>query len=99
VVCEFDSRHVDPVAQVRGEWFDVLGISVGVDARLDWLKSGIAAVRHASRNRAIGVLVGGPVFASDPSLAARVGADATAADGRRAAEIAEALLNERVSRL
>jgi methanogenic corrinoid protein MtbC1 len=99
VVCEFDSRHVDPVALVRSEWFDVVGISVGVDARLDWLKSGIAAVRHASRNRAIGVLVGGPVFSADPGLAARVGADATALDGRRAAETAETLLNQRVSRL
>jgi methanogenic corrinoid protein MtbC1 len=77
----------------------VVGISVGVDARLDWLKSGIAAVRHASRNRAIGVLVGGPVFSADPGLAARVGADATALDGRRAADTAETLLNQRVSRL
>ena len=99
VVCEFDSRHVDPVALVRSEWFDVVGISVGVEARLDWLKSGIAAVRHASRNRAIGVLVGGPVFSSNPDLAARVGADATTADGLRAAETAESLLHQRASRL
>lgn len=99
VVCEFDSRQIDPVALVRSEWFDVVGISVGVEARLDWLKSGIAAVRHASRNRAIGVLVGGPAFSTDAGLAASVGADATAVDGRRAAETAEALLRERVSRL
>ena len=99
VVCDFDSRHVDPVALVRSEWFDVVGISVGVEARLDWLKSGIAAVRHASRNRAIGVLVGGPVFSTDPGLAARFGADATAGDGRSAAETAEALSNECASRL
>jgi methanogenic corrinoid protein MtbC1 len=99
VVCELDSRNAEPVALVRSEWFDVIGISVGVEARLDWLKSGIAAVRHASRNRAIGVLVGGPVFSADAALAARVGADATAADGRSAATTAEALLNQRASRL
>jgi methanogenic corrinoid protein MtbC1 len=99
VVCELDSRVADPVALVRSEWFDVVGISVGVEARLDWLKSGIAAVRHASRNRAVGVMVGGPVFSTDAALAARVGADATAVDGRSAAATAEMLLNERASRL
>lgn len=99
VVCELDSRTADPVTLVRNEWFDVIGISVGVEARLDWLESGIAAVRHGSRNRAIGVLVGGPVFSTDPTLAARVGADATAVDGRSAASTAEVLLNERASRL
>jgi len=99
VVCEFDSGAEDPVGLVRAEWFDVVGISAGVEARLDWLRSGIAAVRHASRNRAIGVMVGGPVFAADPTRAAAVGADATARDGRQAPVLAEQLLNERARRL
>jgi methanogenic corrinoid protein MtbC1 len=99
VVCEFDAGTEDPVSLVREEWFDVVGISAGVEARLDWLKSGIAAVRHASRNRAIGVMVGGPVFAADPARAAAVGADATAKDGRQAPALAEQLLNERALRL
>ncbi len=99
VVCELDSRHADPVALVRNEWFDVVGISVGVEARVDWLKSGISAVRHASRNRAVGVMVGGPVFATDPDLALRVGADASASDGRQAPSLAERLLDERARRL
>lgn len=99
VVCELDARTLDPVSLVRNEWFDVIGISAGVDSRLDWLKSGIAAVRHASRNRAIGVMVGGQIFAVDPSRATAVGADATAADGREAPTLAEHLLNERARRL
>ena len=99
VTCDLDSRAVDPVALVRGEWFDVVGISVGVAARLDWLKSGIAAVRHASRNRAVGVMVGGPVFALDAGLVGQVGADATAPDGRQAPVLAERLLDERARRL
>lgn len=99
VVCDLDSRTHDPVGLVRSEWFDVIGISAGVDSRLDWLKSGIAAVRHASRNRAIGVMVGGPIFVSDPSRAGTVGADATAIDGREAPLLAEQLLNERARRL
>ncbi len=83
----------------RGEWFDVLGISVGVETRLDWLKSGISAVRQSSRNKGIGVMVGGPVFVEFPGRAAEVGADATAGDGRQAPSIAEQLLDSRARRL
>lgn len=99
VVCDLDARAVDPVALVRAEWFDVIGVSVGGEGRIDWLKSGIAAVRHASRNRAIGVMVGGPIFVAEPARAGAVGADATAPDGRQAPLIAERLLDERARRL
>lgn len=99
VVCELDGHSLDPVALVRSEWFDVIGMSVGAEARLDWLESGIAAVRRASRNRAIGVMVGGPVFVADPARAGTVGADATAPDGRQAPVTAERLLDERARRL
>jgi MerR family transcriptional regulator, light-induced transcriptional regulator len=99
VVGDADVRAADPAALVRREWFDVIGISVGSEARLDWLKSGIAAVRHASRNRAIGVMVGGPTFSAHPGRAREVGADATSADGRQAPVVAEQLLGERVKRL
>jgi MerR family transcriptional regulator, light-induced transcriptional regulator len=90
---------LDPVALVRAEWFDVLGISCGGHARLDWLKTGIAAVREASRNKAIGVMVGGPIFIDAPGLAIEAGADATAVDGRDAPRAAEELLASRSRRL
>jgi MerR family transcriptional regulator, light-induced transcriptional regulator len=90
---------LDTATLVRKEWYDVVGISVGVEARLDWLKSGIAALRGASRNRAVGVLVGGPVFSLYPERAAEVGADATAPDGRQAPDVAEGLLGSRARRL
>ena len=99
VVCDLDARSLDPVGLVRAEWFDVIGISAGGEARTDWLKSGIAAVRHASRNRAIGVIMGGPVFVTAPERAVAVGADATAPDGRQAPIVAERLLDERARRL
>ncbi len=99
VVGDSEARAADPAALVRQEWFDVIGISVGHDSRLDWLKSGISAVRNASRNRAIGVMVGGPAFAVQPALALEVGADGTAVDGRQAPLKAEELLAQRLSRL
>ncbi len=99
VVGDTEARIADPAALVRREWFDVIGISVGIESRLDWLKSGIAAVRNASRNRAIGVMVGGPVFVANPERAAELGADGTAVDGRQAPVMAEQLLEQRLRRL
>lgn len=92
-------NSLDPVALVRDEWFDVVGISVGAEARLDWLRSGITAMRKVSRNRGVGVLVGGPVFVAAPDRAFAVGADATAVDGGQAPIVAEQLLDSRAERL
>jgi MerR family transcriptional regulator, light-induced transcriptional regulator len=99
VVGDSEAKAADPAALVRSEWFDVIGISVGYEARLDWLRSGIEAIRKASRNRAIGVMVGGPVLVADPSRAQAVGADATAIDGRQAPAVAEDLLERRLMRV
>ncbi|MBK1686039.1 cobalamin B12-binding domain-containing protein [Rubrivivax gelatinosus] len=92
VVCELDSRSIDPVRRVRREWFDVVGVSVGVDARLDWLRDGITMMRRASRNRGMSVIVGGPVFALHPERAAEAGADGTARDAREAPVLASRLV-------
>jgi methanogenic corrinoid protein MtbC1 len=79
-------------ALVRGDWFDVIGFSVGTESRLDQLKICITQTRRASRNLKLGVLVGGPVFLANPTLVAHVGADATAADGPEASSRAEQLM-------
>lgn len=80
------------LALVRGEWFGVIGFSVACGDRLEALSACIRRVRAASRNPAVGVMVGGPMFLRHPDLATAVGADATATDGRHAAFQAEGLL-------
>jgi methanogenic corrinoid protein MtbC1 len=87
------SVGVDPVGMVRGTAFDMIGISVGSATRLDAVAGLIRAVRRASRNRAIGVMVGGPVVTEHPEVVAQVGADATAADAHQAVVRAQALLS------
>lgn len=77
---------------VRRERFAVIGLSVSADSQVDTLSASIRAVRRASRNRRVGVLVGGPVFVEHPELVPLVGADATAVDGRQAVEQARNLL-------
>jgi methanogenic corrinoid protein MtbC1 len=80
------------VSIVRSEPFAVVGLSVSCETRLDGLASAIHALRRASRNRGVGVMVGGQVFKERPELVALVGADATAMDGRQACLQAEGLL-------
>ena len=76
----------------RRDWYGVVGFSVGSAGRLDALAELIRKVRRLSRNRRIGVMVGGPVFHERPELVAAVGADATASDGRQAVLQAHRLL-------
>jgi MerR family transcriptional regulator, light-induced transcriptional regulator len=86
---EFPTSDAQIVEIVGQNWFAVIGLSVGTDARLDQLTATIRAIRRESRNRAIGVLVGGPILVYKPELADVVGADATAADGPQAVLRAE----------
>jgi methanogenic corrinoid protein MtbC1 len=86
---EFPRNNAELLELTRQNWFAAIGLSVGSEARLDDVAATISAVRQASRNRAIGVLVGGPILVDKPELAASIGADATAADGRQAVQQAE----------
>ena len=83
----------DLLADVRASWYDVVGFSVACDSRLDHLKREIARVRRASRNPRVLVMAGGRVFNDQPSLLARVGADASAANAELAPERARQLLS------
>jgi methanogenic corrinoid protein MtbC1 len=82
----------DPAVRVRKEWADVVGLSIGSERRLDWLRQCIVALRSASRNPGLVVMVGGPIFTLHPDWVAGVGADATARDAREAPRVAARLL-------
>jgi MerR family transcriptional regulator, light-induced transcriptional regulator len=86
------STNDELVHMVRGEWFAVVGLSLSGDRHLDTLTALIAAIRRHSRNRTVGIMVGGALFIEHPELVSRVGADATATDGQQAAMQAENLL-------
>lgn len=82
---------------VHGEWFGVVGLSLSSETRVQTMQRDIRAIRNASRNVAIGVIVGGKVFVEHPEYVERVGADAMAVDGIEAVERAEELLADRAS--
>lgn len=77
---------------VRSDWYSVAGISAGSETLIDVVAACVQAIRSASCNPAVKVMVGGPLFLDRPDLVALVGADATATDGQDAVRQAEALL-------
>lgn len=91
------SAGVDAADLVRRNWFDVAGFSVGSEKTFEGLAQTIRRVRRASRNRSLGVMVGGPLFQQRPELIALSGADASAADAPAAVMIARDLARLRVA--
>lgn len=83
------------LAMAAGRAFDIIGLTVSVEKHLASLPRTVAALRRASRNPGVLILVGGRIFVERPTLAAEIGADGTAADGRLAVELAESLLGQR----
>jgi methanogenic corrinoid protein MtbC1 len=85
----------DAVEMVRHHWFDLIGLSASRDAQTEEIASTIAAIRKASRNPGLFILVGGRLFIDRPELVLEVGADATAPNGSDALLVA----NKAVRRL
>jgi len=83
---------------VGREHVDVVGFSLACDERLEAVYSEIRAVRRASLNPGLAVMVGGPPFIGNPLLAAQLGADGTATDGRQAVAQAQALVEHNRAR-
>ncbi|GAP34391.1 cobalamin B12-binding domain-containing protein [Piscinibacter sakaiensis] len=82
-------------ALLAGSWFDVVGISIGSECHVEGVASAILALRKASLNPTVAVLVGGPVVPLWPDFVVRVGADATAPDAASAVAVADALVSRR----
>lgn len=98
VSAESASSAAELVAAVGAEWFDVIGLSMGSELHVGSVAAAIEALRKASRNPAVGVMVGGAVFLAEPGLVAVVGADATALDAPQAVAQAESLVAVRGKR-
>jgi methanogenic corrinoid protein MtbC1 len=84
----------EEIAELVGsEFFGVVGLTLSRESHLDQLAASIQAVRRASLNPSIGVMVGGPVFLEHPEYVERVRADASAVDAPTAVLLAQKLLS------
>lgn len=90
-----DAGLHDIAGMLRAQAFDAIGLTVATDSHIDDLPDAIGVLRAASRNQAILVMLGGRVFADDPDLAIRLGADFTARDARGAVAAAEHMVTAR----
>ena len=66
--------------------FDVIGLSISSDQSVDSAAEVIADIRRSQRNGNAVIVAGGRSILEDPGVAARIGADAIAADGREAVQ-------------
>jgi len=85
----FDGSTADRVAHMH---FDVVAFSVATSSSLDDVAREIRQVRRKSRNRGVGILVGGSALSRVPDLVERVGADASAPEARLAPVVARAFI-------
>jgi MerR family transcriptional regulator, light-induced transcriptional regulator len=69
---------------VSGETFDLVGLSVSNVIETEHFAAVICCIREAALPRTTCIMVGGRFFLEHPEYVVRVGADATAQDGRRA---------------
>jgi methanogenic corrinoid protein MtbC1 len=86
---EMAAADEDVLDTVRCHWFDIVGLSMSAATHVEKVKSAIKSVRAASRNPDLFVLVGGRLFIESPEYVAIVGADATAANGADAFQLAD----------
>jgi len=83
---------------VAEEWIGVVGVTVSVVSRLELAARTIAAVRSASINPHLGVMVGGSAFSEHPEFVAQVGADGAGFDAPTATVLASHLLTRQPRR-
>lgn len=76
--------EADALGQISRERTDLVGLSYACDDHMPTAAALIKALRKASANPDLVVMVGGPSFSANPDLARQVGADATALDGCQA---------------
>jgi len=86
------SSHQELISLVHNHWFDIVGFSVSSDRRLDELQKDIQDIRRESRNRQVGIILGGPAVIAQPGLVASMGADMMSADATVAPQQALGLI-------
>jgi methanogenic corrinoid protein MtbC1 len=78
--------------QVSEGWFEIIALTVSIERNSETLSQLVADLRAASCNPGVSIMVGGPVFNNQSSLADEIGADATASSARDALHKAELLV-------
>ena len=95
VVLEISSSESELLRAVANEWFDVVGISVALEAQIQSLPDLIAHLRASSGNPQVRVVLGGPIFLIHDFSPDNLGADAIFTDAREAVGAVQRLVRAR----
>ena len=93
VVVEIANTPSELYAAAKNEWFDLIGLSVGLTQQLDGLLELVTTLKKRSRNPKIPVLLGGPAFLTNAVSAQSLGADAVTTDALEGVQIASLLVD------
>ncbi|MDP3254949.1 B12-binding domain-containing protein [Bosea sp. (in: a-proteobacteria)] len=85
------------IEHVRTEWFDLVGLSASGEVSAAGVASVVKAVRAASLNTSVRVMLGGNLFVMDPGLALSLGADLGARDAAEAVSRVDWMLETKKS--
>ncbi len=90
---ELGSSETTLLEAVKKDWFEVIGLSVGIEAHVESLTNTIRHIRASSANTQAKILIGGPLLTLSPDLYKEVGADGAAGDAASAVELARTLFS------
>jgi methanogenic corrinoid protein MtbC1 len=93
VVMEISPTARGLVQSVSNEWFDVVGLSISIEAQIKELAFLIAQIKKLSRNRNVVIMLGGPIFTLQNFKAAEFGASGICTDAREAVSMALELMD------
>jgi methanogenic corrinoid protein MtbC1 len=95
VVVEISTSEQALVHAVAHEWFDVIGLSVGLVEQLPHISALIARLKSASRNPNAFVILGGPALLQAKMDGVELAADAISVNAAEAVKLAGDLLTNR----
>jgi methanogenic corrinoid protein MtbC1 len=95
VVVEISTSEDVLMHAVAHEWFDVIGLSVGLVEQLPELPFLIDRLKKASRNPHAFVILGGPALLHPEIESAKLGADAVSTNAAEAVNLAGDLIKNR----
>ncbi len=88
------ASHRELTSLVHNHWFDIVGFSVSSTRNLDQLKRNVDDIRRDSRNKSVGIILGGPTLVDHPQIAALIGADMISVDAITAPQQARCLIDQ-----
>ena len=95
-VCGGPDHSEEEVLDVcKGQWLDLLGLSLGSEVHISRVRDLIIRARQVSLNPELVVMVGGSICDGSADLATELGADAASNDASVALEIAHNLVSAR----